>query len=197
MYWMQLTPLGARSSESRYSRDGLPIPIHAGLHRLVGNRLGAGHREHRALAEIGLAGREAEAAIAEHERGHAVPSGDRAIGIPADLGVVMGVQIDEAGRDDQAVGVDGLLGEAGRASADLGDLAVFNPDVAAIARDAGAVDDGAAFDLNVIIGHLEFPPEVVRTWADRQLRVQPQQLGFDILLYHRGDERQANSTCAP
>ena len=97
----------------------------------------------------GLHRREAEAAVAEHHRGDAVPAGDRAVRVPADLGVVMGVQIDEARRDDQAVGVDDFLGEARRASADLRDLAVLDPDVAPVARHAGAVDDGAAFDLNV------------------------------------------------
>ncbi len=77
----------------------------------------------------------------------------------------MGVQIDEARRDDQAVGIDDFFGEARRAAANLRDLAVLDPDVAAIARDAGSVDDGAAFDLNVEIGHLSFPPRSVRTVA--------------------------------
>ena len=85
-----------------------------------------------------------------------MPSGDGAVRIPADLRVVVGVQIDEAGRDDQAVGVDDLFGEAGRAAAELRDLAVLDPDVAAIARDAGTIDDGAAFDLNIVISHQVF-----------------------------------------
>ena len=54
----------------------------------------------------GLHRGEAEAAVAEHHRGDAVPAGDRAVRVPADLGVVVGVQVDEAGRDDQPVGVD-------------------------------------------------------------------------------------------
>ena len=42
-----------------------------------------------------------------------MPAGNRALRIPADLRIVMRVQIDEAGRDDQAVGVDRALGEPG------------------------------------------------------------------------------------
>ena len=70
----------------------------------------------------------------------------------------MRVQIDEARRHDQAVGVDGLLGEARRTAADLRDLAVANPDVGAIARGARPVNDGAAFNVDVDVSHAEFPP---------------------------------------
>ena len=68
----------------------------------IGDGLGADHGQHRALAEVGLDRGEAEAAVAQHHRGDAVPAGDRAVRVPADLGVVVGVQVDEAGRDDQA-----------------------------------------------------------------------------------------------
>ena len=46
--------------------------------------------------------REAEAAVAEHDGRDAVPAGDRAPRVPADLGVVVGVAVDEARRDDLA-----------------------------------------------------------------------------------------------
>ena len=85
-----------------------------------------------------------------------MPSRDGAIGIPANLRIVMGMQIDEAGRDDQPARVNHLLGEARGASADLRDFAVFDPDVAAIARYPRAIDDGAAFDLNVEVSHFGF-----------------------------------------
>src|SRR5690349_12831746 len=75
----------------------------------------------------------------------------------------MRMQIDEAGRDDEAVGVDHLFGKAGSAAAKLRNLPVLDPHVAAIARDPGTIDDRAAFDLNVVISHEVFPPRVVRT----------------------------------
>jgi hypothetical protein len=59
------------------------------------------------------------------------------------------VEVDEAGRDDEPIGFDGFLREAGGASAELRDLAILDVDVAAIARDAGAIDDGSAFNLEI------------------------------------------------
>ena len=82
-----------------------------------------------------------------------MPARNRAPRIPSDLGVVVGVQIDEAGRDNQSISIDDPFGETLRPTPELRDLAVFDPDVAAVARDPGAVDDGAAFDLNVELCH--------------------------------------------
>ncbi len=79
---------------------GRPIPRHASFHRGVRNRLDPRHREHRALARFRLHRREAEAAVADHDRGDAVPARNRAVGIPEKLRVVMGVEVDESRRDD-------------------------------------------------------------------------------------------------
>jgi hypothetical protein len=73
------------------------------LHRFVGNRLGARHREHRAIAEVRFHRSEAEPAVAEHHRRDAVPTRDCAVRIPANLRIVMGMKVDEAGRDDEAI----------------------------------------------------------------------------------------------
>jgi hypothetical protein len=43
---------------------------------------------------------EAEAAVTNYDRRDPVPSGNRQVRVPEDLGVVMGVKVDEAGRDD-------------------------------------------------------------------------------------------------
>ncbi len=86
----------------------------------------------------------------------------------------MRMQIDEAWRDDEAVGIDDLLGKAGGAPAQLRDFAVLDPDVAAIARTSGTVNDRAAFDLNVVISHRVFPPREssrsIRNSASKKLR---------------------------
>ena len=76
------------------------------------------------MAPLALGGphrREAEAAVADHHRRDAVPARQRAVRVPEDLGVVVGVQVDEARRDDQAVGVEHLVGLVGADLADLGD----------------------------------------------------------------------------
>ena len=130
-------------------RDRLPVPFHAGFHGIVGNGFGAGHGQHRAFAERGFDRREPETAIAQHDRGHAVPAGDGAPRVPADLGVVMRMQIDEPGCDDQPVGIDDRIGTAGRTPADPGDFSVLDPDVALKTRNARSVDDGASLDMNV------------------------------------------------
>ena len=75
----------------------------------------------------------------------------RAERVPEDLRVHVGVAVDEAGGDDQAVGVDDLA----RALADApdgGDAAVAHGDVGAMARQAGAVDQHAVLDQQVV-GH--------------------------------------------
>ena len=60
--------------------------------------------------------------------------------VPGHLRVHVGVAVDEARRDDQAVGVDRALGRRADA-ADLDDPAMLDADVGAIARGARAVDD--------------------------------------------------------
>jgi hypothetical protein len=66
----------------------------------------------------------------------------------------VGVEINEAWRDDEAIGVDDFLREAIPAATDLRDLAVLDPQVAMETRDARSVDDRSTFDLNIVFGHL-------------------------------------------
>ena len=73
--------------------------------------------------------READAAVAHDDRGDAVPARRREQRIPADLAVVVGVDVDEAGRDQQPVGVDRAPGRSAGQIADLGDDAVVDRDV--------------------------------------------------------------------
>ncbi len=55
---------------------------------------------------LGLRRREGEPAVAGEERGDAVPRRGRRRRVPVQLRVVVRVHVDEAGRDEQAVGVD-------------------------------------------------------------------------------------------
>ena len=74
--------------------------------------------------------READAAVAHHQRGHAMVDAGREGLVPAGLAVVVGVDVDEAGREPGAGGVDALVRGAGDA-AHLDDAAVLHADVGA------------------------------------------------------------------
>src|SRR5439155_13565643 len=64
--------------------------------------------------------------------------------------VVVGVDVDDTGRDEQAVGVDRLLRRGTAEVADLGDAAVVDGDVGGPGRGTGAVDDGAGADDEIV-----------------------------------------------
>ena len=85
---------------------GDPVPRQPATHRLERDGLDPRHGEHRALAKLRPHRREPEAAVADHHRGDAVPAGERQVGIPEELRVVVRVEIDEAGRDDLAARVE-------------------------------------------------------------------------------------------
>ena len=74
------------------------------------------------------------------------------LGIDRQREVGMGLDVDEAGRDREPVGVDHLGGVAARFAADRGDAAVADGDVARLARGAAAVEQQAAADQDVV-GH--------------------------------------------
>src|SRR5690348_8413047 len=61
----------------------------------------------------------------------------------------MAMIVDKAGADGAAIGVDRLRRRAGEL-ADLGDLAVLDPDIRAEARHPGAVDDASVLDQQII-----------------------------------------------
>src|SRR5215469_3949824 len=99
-----------------------------------------------------------------------MPSRNGAPRVPADLRIIVGVQVNEPGRDHQPVGIDDLFREARRPPAYLGDLSVFDPNVAAKPRHPSSVDDRSAFNLNIEISHRLFPPVTVRTDSQRTLQ---------------------------
>ena len=86
-----------------------------------------------------------------------MPAGEGAVGIPEQLGVVVGVQVDEARRDMQAAGVDDAARVRAVEMADLGDHPVLDGDVGSIARGPRAVEDEPILDYQVISRHRAFP----------------------------------------
>ena len=81
---------------------GLPVPAHAGAHGVEGNGLDAVHHPHVEVAVFGAGGREAEAALADADGRLAEPAVEGSVGVPIQLGVVVGVQVNGAGGDDAA-----------------------------------------------------------------------------------------------
>src|SRR5262249_61314722 len=88
--------------------ERFPSPRDAGGHGGAGDVLHALHEEHEIVAIGGTAGGEADAAVAHHHGGDAVVARRRAEPVPRDLRVEMGVDVDEAGRDELAARGDHL-----------------------------------------------------------------------------------------
>ena len=131
--------------------EGLPVPRQPVDHHDAGNVLDAGHHVDQHVVVLGAARREADAAVAHHHGRHAVRRRRRHAVRPDGLAVVVGVQVDEAGRDQQAGRVD-LPCRVAVDGADRGDDAVGDRDVADERLAAEAVDDGAVAD-DQVVGH--------------------------------------------
>jgi hypothetical protein len=142
---------GARLPLQRVEEFGeaLPVVFQSFCERDAGDVLDRLHEVDQLLAMLLAHRREADAAIAEHDRGDAVPGGRRQHRVPGRLAVIVGVHVDPAGGDQQSVGIDLALARPGLA-ADRGDAAIVDGDIAAERRLAAAVDDLAATDHGVV-----------------------------------------------
>jgi hypothetical protein len=76
------------------------------VERGTGNVLDAFHRFDDPVVVVTPAGREPDATIAHHDRRHAMPRRRPQPVVPRDLAVVVGVDVDEAGRDDGTASID-------------------------------------------------------------------------------------------
>ena len=136
--------------------ERLPLPLDAGGERGTRDVLDTFHQPDQPVVLVGLHRREPDAAVPHDDRGDAVPAARREQRVPGDLAVEVRVHVDEAGRDEQAVGVDDFArGTVDRA--DFGDDAVGDRDVGDARRGAGAVDDGAALDHEIVCAHRTSP----------------------------------------
>src|SRR5262249_13160202 len=95
--------------------------------------------------------------VPKDDRGAAVVGRKRAQRVPGDLGVVMAVIIDKAWGHNLSLGVDRTFGRTAQL-AELDDLAVFDPDVAAKRRHSRAVDNTPVLDQQVIRHRYPFLP---------------------------------------
>ena len=126
-------------------REAAPVPWQALGQYDFGDVFHALHQLHEPPAVVCMAGRETDAAIAGQDRGNALARGRRYMLCPGDLGVVVGVQINEAGSNKQAAGVDFLCATF-RNVADRDDPVAGNGDIGDNGRSTGAIDNGPIAD---------------------------------------------------
>ena len=134
-------------------REGFPVPAHSLAHGLQRDGLDAVHHPHIEVPVFGAGGSEAEAALADGERRNTKPAGQRGIGVPVELGIVVGVQVYGARGHDAAAGVQFFYAATVDATANHRHPAVLDANVGADAGDASAVNDGAAAYYQVKLWH--------------------------------------------
>src|SRR6185437_5878056 len=117
------------------------------------------HQADEPVAAVGRGRREADPAVAHDHGGDAVPDRRREQRVPGDLPVVVGVDVDEAGRDREAGGVE-LLATGLVDGAHHGEAPVVDGDVAGRRTTTAAVDHGSVPDHQIVHGR---PPCVVPT----------------------------------
>ncbi len=127
-----------------------PVPRHTLLQALERHALDASEHAHEVLGvvasslTVGKRG-DAEPAVASDHGRDTVRRGWAERRVPERLSVVVGVQVDESGSNDEIFGVD----RAGCDAVELPDghdAAVAHTHVGAAARAGGAINDGAAGD---------------------------------------------------
>ena len=121
---------GARHRVQRIEilREGFPVPFHARAQRGTGNVLDTFHQTDEEIMIVRRDRREADAAVAHHGSGHTVRKGLGEIDIPAHLTVVVRMDVDPAGCDDQTIGIESAC-RSPECLADGRYLAVLDRDV--------------------------------------------------------------------
>ena len=142
-------PLGQRSQIGQVLAVGFPVPGEAVEDALGGNVLDRLHHLGEELPTVRCDRGKGDAAVAQHDRGDAVPARRTAQRVPGQLGIEVGVDVDEAGRDDQPVGVQLPPGGAFHPS-DLDHAVAVDRHIGGRRRYTGAIDDGSSSDHQVI-----------------------------------------------
>ncbi len=130
-------------------REALPFPVQSFGQGRAGDVLDGFHQVDQLGAVLLAHRREADAAIAEQDRRDAMPGGGGQHRVPGRLAVVMGVDIDPAGGDQQPVGLDDPFRRTGLA-ANRDDPVALDRDIAGKARRASAVENGPAANDDVV-----------------------------------------------
>ena len=89
--------------------EALPVPVDPLLQGGERHALDPGHHAAQVVGVVGPERGQGEAAVAADDRGHAVDVGRGGERVPEELGVVVGVGVDEAGAHHQAGGVERVV----------------------------------------------------------------------------------------
>src|SRR4029453_18164819 len=120
-------------------REALPLPADAGGERRAGDVLHTLHELDQVVLLARAHGREADAAVAHDDRRDAIPARRREVGVPRDLAVVVGVDVDPARRHELAARVE-LAARGTEIGPHRGDALAIDRDVRLARRGAAAVD---------------------------------------------------------
>ena len=130
-------------------RKTFPFPRDTSFEGLQRHALDLGEGLGHVVPVLGADGRQGVAAVAGNDGGHTVPGGRERQRVPAELGIVVGVRVDEAWGYDETVSIDRPM-RAPPDAADVGDDAALDAHVGVDHRQARAVDDGAVLDNEVV-----------------------------------------------
>jgi hypothetical protein len=131
-------------------RERLEAPVDARLQRVERHAFDVLERAGDHITVLGPGGGDAEPAVAHDHTRDAVPARRREVAVPQDLGVVVRVDVDEPGGEDEAVEVDDLRdvgvgrGARGAGRVDRGDAVAGDQHVGGPSGRAGAVDERGA-----------------------------------------------------
>ena len=118
--------------------EALPRPLDPLVQHRAGDVLDALHEGDEPVVRVGPHRCEPDAAVAHHGGGDAVPARGGHAGVPGGLAVVVGVDVDETGSDQQPVGID-LLAAGGGHRPDGGDRPAVDGHVGRLGLAAQAV----------------------------------------------------------
>ena len=133
---------------------GDPVPRQAAHDGIARNVFDAFHQLGQVLAIFGLTGRKGDAAVAHHHAGDAVVTTTRTDRVPGKLGVEVGMDVDETGRHQLALGVDVDSGAADDARGHRNHSIAGDSDIGLPGGCTRAVDHRAIANDNVVGTHV-------------------------------------------
>ena len=137
----------------RVRRQVRPVEGDARLEGHLGDLLHGAHRSDQVLAgPLAEHGGQGVPAIGGDHGGHPETGGWGQIGIPEEIGIEVGVRIDEPRRQHQVMAADLFDRVSGHPTADLGDPSVGHGDVSLDRRTAAAVDHGDVAEDQFMFG---------------------------------------------
>ena len=142
--------------EAEERREGVPLPREPVAQHARRHALDLREETAQPVVVLARAGGDRVAAVARYHRRDAVEAGRGGVGVEGELRVVVGVHVDDARHDHEAVAVEGL--PRARESPDVGDQPEPDADVGSAHGQPRAVHHRAALDDQVEAHASPFTP---------------------------------------